>query len=232
VALETERPGPLPVGSPAPVRTFKRRGGRITGGQAEARARLWSAYGLEVEVEGQPLDLASLFGRRAPVVLEIGFGMGEATAAMAVAQPERDVLAVDVHIPGQGALMRLLDEHVLTNVRVAHGDAVELLRHQVADGSLTEVRVFFPDPWPKRRHWKRRLMGPEFAALVARRLAPGGRLHVATDWGHYAEQVRRVLAASEAFDLGQPVPWRARTRFEEQARTAGRAIHEVAALRR
>jgi tRNA (guanine-N7-)-methyltransferase len=232
VVVGVEGGVPLTVGPSAPIHTFKRRGGRITGGQADARARLWPAYGVEVDVDGPVLDLESLFGRRAPVVLEIGFGMGEATAAMAAAQPEIDVLAVDVHTPGQGALLRLVEWEALTNVRVADGDALALLDHQLGDGSLAEVRAFFPDPWPKRRHWKRRLVGPRFAALVAQRLAPGGRLHVATDWPHYAEQVRRVLAASEVFDLDQPVPWRVQTRFEAQAVAAGRAVHDVVALRR
>jgi tRNA (guanine-N7-)-methyltransferase len=216
----------------APLRTYKLRTGRVTAGQADARERLWPAYG--VDMGSTPLDLQELFGRRAPVVLEIGFGMGEATAAMAAAQPELDVLAVDVHPPGQGALLRLLERDGLTNVRVAEGDALDVLRDMLSPASLSEVRLFFPDPWPKRRHWKRRLVGGEFVGLVAQRLVSGGLLHVATDWPHYAEQVRRVVAASPEFLLQEPdvTPWRATTRFERQGITAGRPALDVSARRR
>ena len=212
-----------------PVRTYKRRGSRITAGQADARARLWSRLG--IAVDGRPLDLPALFGRRAPVVLEIGFGMGEATAAMAEAQPERDVLAVDVHAPGQGALLRLLDQGAIPNVRVLDGDALTVLGEMLAPASLDEVRVFFPDPWPKRRHEKRRLVSREFADLVADRLAAGGRLHVATDWPAYAKQVRRVLSAHQAFELANRVPWRPSTRFEDLGITAGRPSYDLMAVR-
>jgi tRNA (guanine-N7-)-methyltransferase len=211
------------------VRTYKRRAGRVTAGQADALTRLWPLYG--VAVDGQPLDLAALFGRPAPVVLEIGFGMGEATAAMAEAQPERDLLAVDVHTPGHGALLRLVEQRGLTNVRVADGDAIVLLRDMIAPRSLADVRVFFPDPWPKSRHAKRRLVTPDFAGLIADRLEPGGRLHIATDWPAYAAQARRVLEDHASFDLGVDAPWRPGTRFEEQARSAGRPSSEITAIR-
>ena len=212
------------------MRTYKLRTGRVTQGQAEARSRLWPAFG--VELSDERLDLRRLFGRQAPVVLEIGFGMGEATAEMAYAQPERDVIAVDVHPPGQGALLRLIGERGLSNVRVAEGDALDLLRDMLGPQSLSEVRVFFPDPWPKHRHEKRRLVGPDFLALVAGRLEAGGLLHVATDWPPYAEQVRRVVADAADFDLDLDIPWRARTRFEQQGVAAGRPALDVAARRR
>jgi tRNA (guanine-N7-)-methyltransferase len=211
------------------VRTYKRRGGRVTAGQADALARLWPTYG--VSVYGQPLDLGTLFGRPAPVVLEIGFGMGEATAAMAQAQPERNLLAVDVHTPGQGALLRLIEQRGLTNVRVADGDAMVLLRDMLASGSLSEVRVFFPDPWPKTRHEKRRLVSHAFADLVADRLAPGGSLHLATDSPAYAHRARAILDAHPTLNVDPEVPWRAGTRFEEQARVAGRSSYDVLATR-
>ena len=211
------------------VRTYKRRGSRVTPGQADARARLWEAYGLTVECE--ELDLSSLFGRQAPVVLEIGFGMGETTAAMAEAQPDHDLLAVDVHTPGIGALLRLIEQRGLPNVRVADGDAVTLLVEMLQPASLHEVRVFFPDPWPKRRHWKRRLVGEAFADFVAMRLVPGGVLHVATDWEPYAEQVRRVLTDHPEFELTDRVPWRPRTRFEETGLAAGRSSYDVVGTR-
>ena len=209
------------------VRSYKLRGSRITAGQADARARLWPRYG--VPVDGCPLDLARVFGRTAPIVLEIGFGMGEATAVMAHAQPDLDVLAVDVHPPGQGALLRQLDERDLCNVRVCDGDALVVLRDMLAPGSLHGVRVFFPDPWPKRRHEKRRLIDAAFADLVVARLVPGGLLHVATDWPLYAAQVRRVLTDHPALQLVHQVPWRMRTRFEEQALSAGRSSYDVVA---
>ena len=213
----------------AAVRTYKRRGSRITPGQAGARDRLWDAYGLTVGCE--PLDLPTLFGREAPVVLEIGFGMGETTAAMAEAQPDLDLLAVDVHAPGIGALLRLLEQRALTNVRVADGDAITLMAEMLPRASLHEVRVFFPDPWPKRRHWKRRLASNGFADLVAETLEPGGLLHVATDWPPYADQVRRVLTEHPDFERTDRVPWRPRTRFEETGLAAGRSSYDVVSRR-
>lgn len=220
---------PTPPMSPTTgVRTYKRRSGRVTPGQTDALTRLWSDLG--IEVDGEPLDLAALFGRRAPVVLEVGFGMGEATAEMAAAEPDHDVLAVDVHTPGHGNLLRLVERHGLTNVRVADGDARLLLDRMVPSGSLTTVRVFFPDPWPKARHAKRRLVTPSFAALVADRLVPGGLLHVATDIAAYADEARQVLAATPGMDLVEP-PWRAATRFERRGRREGRGSHDLAARR-
>lgn len=209
------------------VRTYKRRAGRVTAGQADALARLWPTYG--VTVDGNPLDFAALFGRRAPVVLEIGFGMGEATAEMAQAQPDRDLLAVDVHTPGQGALLRQVEHRGLTNVRVGDGDAMVLLRDMVPPASLAEVRLFFPDPWPKQRHAKRRLVSQAFADLMADRLEPGGRLHIATDWPAYAAQVLSVLEAHPTLTVDAGVPWRPRTRFEEQGSAAGRPSYDVIA---
>jgi tRNA (guanine-N7-)-methyltransferase len=211
------------------VRTYKRRAGRVTSGQADALTRLWPAYG--VNVDGRPLDLDALFGRRAPVVLEIGFGMGEATAAMAEAQPERDLLAVDVHTPGQGALLRLVEERALINVRVGDGDAMVLLRDMLAPASLSEVRVFFPDPWPKQRHAKRRLISHPFADLVADRLAPGGSLHIATDSPAYADLALAILHAHPTLSVATATPWRPRTRFEEQGSAAGRPSYDVLAKR-
>lgn len=201
------------------VRTYKARR-RVTPGQAEAIARLLPRYGAAVP-----------FGRRAPLVLEIGSGMGEATAAMAAADPARDVLAVEVHTPGVGALLRRLEDLDLGNVRVAEADGLDVLTAQ-APASLDEVRVFFPDPWPKARHTKRRLVGPAFADLVADRLRPGGRLHVATDWTAYAEHARAVLVGHPVLQLvstdrgDRPV-----TRFEQQGLRAGRAPYDLVALR-
>ena len=212
-----------------PVRTYKVRR-RVTTGQAEALTRLLPAYGVE---PGRPFDPVEVFGREAPLVLEIGSGMGEATAAMARADPARDVLAVEVHTPGLGNLLRLVEAAGLRNVRVLEADAREVLRTLLAPGSLDEVRVFFPDPWPKARHTKRRLVTAEFADLVAERLRPGGRLHVATDWADYAAQAGSVLEQHPAYDVvsrerGDRPP----TRFEERGLDAGRTSHDVVAQRR
>jgi tRNA (guanine-N7-)-methyltransferase len=213
---------------PGPVRSFKRRAGRVTPGQRAALDRLWPVYG--VAVDGRRLDLAELFGRAAPAVLEIGFGMGEATAAMAAAEPGQDVLAVDVHTPGQGNLLRLVGEAGLTNVRVADGDARRLLEEMLAPASLAGVRLFFPDPWPKSRHEKRRLLGHGFVALVADRLADGGVLHVATDMPAYARQAATVLAGQPLLEQVEP-PWRPQTRFERRGVAAGRPPRDLAARR-
>lgn len=217
-----------PVPTTTGVRTYKRRSGRVTPGQTDVLSRLWSGLGLDVD--GSPVDLAALFGRRAPVVLEVGFGMGEATAEMAAAEPDHDVLAVDVHTPGHGNLLRLVERHGLTNVRVAAGDARVLLAEMLPAASLAAVRVFFPDPWPKARHAKRRLVTPAFTALVADRLVPGGVLHVATDISSYAVDAREVLVATPGLEQVD-APWRATTRFERRGAREGRAAHDVAARR-
>jgi tRNA (guanine-N7-)-methyltransferase len=211
-----------------PLRSFKRRTSRVTATQADALDRLWPSLG--VELDGGDLDIPAIFGRRAPLVLDIGFGMGEATVEMAAAQPGLDVLAIDVHTPGLGGLLRDVDARGLTNVRVAGGDANTLL--PLLTGSVHEVRIFFPDPWPKTRHWKRRLVDEAFLSLVAARLVPGGRVHVATDWPHYAEWVRRLVTGHAAYDLIDVVPWRPRTRFEQIGVDAGRPAIDVVAVRR
>ncbi|HET9653987.1 MAG TPA: tRNA (guanine(46)-N(7))-methyltransferase TrmB [Kineosporiaceae bacterium] len=234
----------LPAGPDerGPVRTFKRRG-RIRPGQAAALEDLWPRYG--VDPGDAPLDPFALFGRVAPLVVEIGFGHGEATLAMAAADPGRDVLAIDVHRAGAGALLRDLDLAGLTNVRVVVGDAVPVLRDRLGPGVLDEVRVYFPDPWPKARHHKRRLVAAPFVALVASRLRPagtlgaddpGGRLHCATDWEPYAEQMLAVVEADPRLHNGcggfAPRPsWRPRTRFEEQGLAKGHLVRDVLAHR-
>ena len=223
---------PQAVDRPAdgtPLRSYKRRTSRVTATQADALDRLWSSLG--VEVDGHPLDAAALFGRSAPLVLEIGFGMGEATVEMAAARPDLDLLAVDVHTPGLGGLLRDVEARGLTNVRVADGDANALLP-MLAASSVHEVRIFFPDPWPKTRHWKRRLVDEAFLSLVAERLVPGGRVHVVTDWPHYADWVRRLVAGHALYDLVDEVPWRPRTRFEVIGIDAGRPAIDVVAVRR
>jgi tRNA (guanine-N7-)-methyltransferase len=217
-----------PVQRGEPIHTYKARR-RMTSGQAGAIERLLPAYGVGL-VDLQPFDPVALYGRVAPLVLEIGSGMGEASAAMAAADPVRDLLAVEVHTPGIGSLLRRIEELGLTNVRVCEADGVDVLG-LLAPGSLDEVRVFFPDPWPKSRHAKRRLLAPDFADLVADRLRPGGRLHVATDSVAYAAQTIRVLNDHPRFDVvsrdrgGRPV-----TRFEQLALDAGREPHDLLVL--
>jgi tRNA (guanine-N7-)-methyltransferase len=211
-----------------PIRTFHPRRGRMSARHAEALVQLWPAYGLTV-VDGDrtPLDLGVAYGRDAPRVLEIGFGMGETTAAMAVADPGRDYLAVEVHTPGIGNLLALVRELGLTNVRVAHGDAMELV-HRLAPGSLDAVHVFFPDPWPKARHHKRRLIQPGNVRLLRERLRPGGVLHCATDWPDYAVAMAGALEADPGLCKRHEGPaHRPVTKFERQGVQAGRPIVDL-----
>jgi tRNA (guanine-N7-)-methyltransferase len=212
-----------------PIRTFHPRRGRMSARHADAMAGLWPSYGLTVrDGDRTPLDLDELFGRRAPRVLEIGFGMGEATAAMAAADPVRDYLAVEVHTPGIGNLLALVGAAGLTNVRVAHGDAMELVR-RLAPESLAAIHVYFPDPWPKARHHKRRLIAPGNVALLRRVLRVGGVLHCATDWPHYAGQMAATLDAdpglARADDAAAPRP---ATKFERRGVREGRPIIDLA----
>ena len=213
------------------VRSYKVRAGRLGPDRAADLERLWSAYGLLV---GEPLDLSALFGRQAPVVLEIGSGMGETTVAMAAADPGRDLLAVEVHVPGLAALVSRIEAAGLSNVRVARGDAVALLTG-LPSGCLDEVRIYFPDPWPKVKHHKRRLMAAPFLELVAGRLRPGGLLHLATDWASYAETALAALTGSADFAIDgvRPRPdWRPVTRFEARGAEAGRPSCDLLAVRR
>ncbi|HET9517665.1 MAG TPA: tRNA (guanosine(46)-N7)-methyltransferase TrmB [Actinoplanes sp.] len=215
-----------------PIRTFHPRRGRLSTRHAEATAGLWPRFGVTVtDGDRTPLDLDVLFGRVAPRVLEIGFGMGEATAAMAVADPGRDYLGIEVHTPGVGNLLAYVGDFGLTNVRVAVGDAMQLL-HRLAPASLDAVHVYFPDPWPKARHHKRRLIQPANVALLCERLRPGATLHCATDWAHYAQAMATVLDAeprlANLYDGFAPRPeHRPVTKFEARAVRAGREIFDL-----
>ncbi|MEV7090594.1 tRNA (guanosine(46)-N7)-methyltransferase TrmB [Streptomyces sp. NPDC093085] len=218
------------------IRSFQPRRSRVTTGQADALRRLWPVWGMDIDGR-RVIDPATLFGGL-PVVLEIGFGMGEATARMAAADPATGILAVDVHTPGQGNLLRLAEENGLTNLRVANGDAIILLREMLPEASLDGLRVFFPDPWPKKRHHKRRLIQPEFLTLAATRLKPGAVLHCATDWEPYAEQMLAELTAHPAYENTVPgdgpgggyaprPAFRPLTRFEGQGLDKGHAVHDL-----
>jgi tRNA (guanine-N7-)-methyltransferase len=214
------------------VRSYRHRRGRMGASTTAALERLRDAI---VDVDGTPLDVDAAFGRTAPLVVEIGSGMGETTAAMAASDPERNLLAVDVHLQGLGRLLRRAEELGLTNVRVADGDAVVLLRDMLGPDSVDELRVFFPDPWPKSRHAKRRLVQQGFLDLVASRLRAGGVLHVATDWVPYADQVRELLHGHPSYDVvheGPRPPQRPVTRFEQQGLNAGRTSYDVVSRRR
>ena len=175
------------------IRSFVVRAGRMGTGQIRALEELGPRFCLPYRAE--PLDAAAVWGRSAPLVLEIGFGMGGATAEIAANRPDTDFLGVEVHTPGVGALLKLIDERELGNLRIVQHDAVEVLEHMIAPGQLAGVHIFFPDPWHKKKHNKRRLIQPEFVARLVTRLAPGGYLHCATDWQPYAEQMLEVLSA-------------------------------------
>jgi tRNA (guanine-N7-)-methyltransferase len=203
--------------------------------QQRALDTLWPAFGLPFAPA--PLDLDRVFGRRAPRVLEIGFGMGETTAAIALARPDTDFLAVDVHGPGVGRLLNRLDEGGVSNVRVMKHDAVEVVALMIPPASLSGVHVFFPDPWPKKRHHKRRLLTPWFVHELARRLSPGGRLHVATDWEEYAQEVLTTLCAEALLDNTAdgfaPRPdYRPLTKFEARGLKLGHGVRDLVFCRR
>ncbi|HYL03984.1 MAG TPA: tRNA (guanosine(46)-N7)-methyltransferase TrmB [Steroidobacteraceae bacterium] len=221
------------TGQPRSIRSFVIRAGRITAAQQRALGELWPRYG--VEYQPQPLELAALFGRDAPRTLEIGFGNGDNLLALALAHPERDYLGVEVHRPGIGRLLLALAERRLSNVRIVGHDAVEVLEHQIVPASLDEILVLFPDPWPKKRHHKRRLIRPAFVALLARALTPGGMLRLATDWEPYALEMLATLAAARelrnlAADGGfvpRP-PERLPTRFESRGARLGHPVFDLA----
>ncbi|GLF96493.1 tRNA (guanosine(46)-N7)-methyltransferase TrmB [Streptomyces yaizuensis] len=214
------------------IRSFQPRRSRVTTGQGDALQRLWPVWGIEIDGRERVVP-AELFDGL-PVVLEIGFGMGEATARMAADDPGTGILAVDVHTPGQGNLLGLAERNGLSNVRVANGDAIILLREMLPAASLDGMRVYFPDPWPKKRHHKRRLIQPEFLTLAAGALKPGAVLHCATDWEEYAEQMLQVLTDHPDFENTQvdggyaPRPaFRPLTRFEGQGLDKGHVVHDL-----
>jgi tRNA (guanine-N7-)-methyltransferase len=212
------------------IRSYVLRAGRVGSGQARALAELGPRYLLPYQ--SSLVDLDAAYGRNAPKILEIGFGMGEGLAEIAAAHPENDYLGVEVHTPGVGALLKQVGERGLDNVRVIQHDAVEVLTHMLAPGSLAGVHVFFPDPWHKKRHNKRRLIQPPFVRLLAGRIAPGGYLHLATDWEDYAIQMLEVLSAEPELanitDGFSPRPdTRPLTKFEQRGIRLGHGVWDL-----
>jgi tRNA (guanine-N7-)-methyltransferase len=198
------------------VRSYKLRGRRITEGQQEAWDRLWPVFG--IEYSAQKINLAELFPDSKRIIIEIGFGMGEATAQIAAADPTTGYLAVEVHRPGIGKLLSRIEELELKNVRTIEGDAFEVFEEMIADSSLDGVHLFFPDPWPKARHFKRRIVNQEFIAAVAAKLKTGAFFHIATDWHPYAQWIAEEFTKQSFFTGGEVErpDWRPLTRFEDQ----------------
>jgi tRNA (guanine-N7-)-methyltransferase len=214
------------------VRSFVRREGRLTAGQQRALELLWPLYGVDAGAE--PFDFGALFGREAPRVLEIGFGMGESLAAIAKAHPEWDFLGIEVHRPGVGRLLGTIESDGLSNVRVMCADAVEVLQRQVPDASLDTLFLFFPDPWHKTRHHKRRLVQPAFVQLLRQKLKPGGRFHMATDWQAYARHALAVLTAADGMRNVAPgggyverPAYRPVTKFEKRGELLGHGVFDL-----
>jgi len=213
-----------------PIRSYVLRQGRLTDAQRRACDELLPRFGIDYEPE--PLDLGRVFGRTAPKILEIGFGMGETTAGIAASHPENDYLGVEVHTPGVGSLLKRVAEAGLANVRVIRHDALDVLEHMIPVGSFDGVHVFFPDPWPKKRHHKRRLLQPPFVRLLASRMKPDAYLHVATDWQDYAQQILEVLAgepllANTAPGYAPRPDYRPLTKFESRGLKLGHGVWDL-----
>ncbi|MBK1681713.1 tRNA (guanosine(46)-N7)-methyltransferase TrmB [Rhodocyclus tenuis] len=234
-----DSPGPqddnlsLPVHRP--IRSFVLRQGRVSNAQQRYHESMMAKIG--VPYTPAPLDLDALFGRSAPKILEIGFGMGETTASIAVARADSDFLGVEVHTPGVGSLCKLIAERALPNIRIVQHDAAEVLRDMIQPGTLAGAHIFFPDPWPKARHHKRRLIQAPLVALLASRLAPGGYLHCATDWENYAEQMLEVLSAEPLLEntaegFAKRPDYRPLTKFEQRGLRLGHGVWDVVFRRR
>ncbi|WP_432696997.1 tRNA (guanosine(46)-N7)-methyltransferase TrmB [Marinobacterium sp. YM272] len=226
---ETEQQQPRPMRQ---VRSFVVRAGRMTEGQERALKENWPLYGLELS--GGMLDFSGLFGDQRPVVLEIGFGMGDSLIEMARQAPEKGFIGIEVHPPGVGRLLSRVREEGLENIRVFCDDAIEVLAQCIPDNSLAGLQLFFPDPWPKKRHHKRRIVQPEFAQTIRKKLAVGGVFHMATDWENYAEHMMEVMSAAEGYRNvagdGQYSPqpeWRPVTKFQRRGENLGHGVWDL-----
>jgi tRNA (guanine-N7-)-methyltransferase len=214
-----------------PIRSFVLRQGRTTPAQQRALDELLPRFGLNFSNE--PIQVEKIFGRKAPLVLEIGSGMGESTAEIAKAHPEVDFVAVEVHGPGVGSLLNRIEKEGIANLRVVRHDAVEVLERMVADGALAGVHLFFPDPWPKKRHHKRRLVQADFVALLGRKLAPGGVVHLATDWPEYADQMAATFSGNSLFQAAaRGLVERSSTKFEQRGRRLGNPVRDLVFTRK
>lgn len=230
---DAHRPAP---GEPRKIRSFIRRQGRLTTGQQQAITDYWDTYCLAPD---KSCNFAEIFGRTAPVILEIGFGNGESLAAIAAANPQNDYIGIEVHRPGVGHLLLLLEQRGLTNVRIFCHDAVEILEHWLPDASLSGVHLFFPDPWPKKRHHKRRIVQPAFLESVTAKLIEGGYFHCATDWQNYAEHMLTVLSSApglcnRAADGGysERPAYRPLTKFEQRGLRLGHGVWDLIFLKK
>lgn len=220
----------MPASSHPPIRSFVLRQGRVSNAQRRAVDTLSSVYG--IAYASHPLELEQAYGRSAPTILEIGFGMGETTALIARTHPENNYLGIEVHTPGVGSLLKRIEEDGLANLRIIHHDAVEVLEHMIAPATFAGAHIFFPDPWPKKRHHKRRLIQPDFVALLTSRLAPGAYVHAATDWEEYAEQILAVFAAEPALANTAPgfaprPDYRPQTKFENRGLKLGHGVWDI-----
>lgn len=221
------------------IRSYVLREGRLTAGQERAFENIWPAFGIDFTPD-QPLDLPAIFGNDNPVILEIGFGNGASLAEMASNNPEQNYLGIEVHSPGVGHLLLEIEKRGLRNLRVIRHDAVEVLEHGISPGSLSGVQLFFPDPWHKKKHHKRRILKPSLIQLLARSIKPGGLFHAATDWEHYAEQMLEVLSESnELFENSAgpgnfcPRPeHRPLTKFELRGERLGHGVWDLIFRRR
>ena len=216
---------------PQRIRSFIRRQGRLTPGQEVALDQHWPQYGLEPELD---YDFSQVFGRQAPLIVEIGFGNGDSLAKMAAANPDHDYIGIEVHKPGVGHLLILLNEQGLTNVRVYCHDAIEILEQKLPDHSLAGLHLFFPDPWHKKKHHKRRIVRPSFVELLNKKLQVGGYFHAATDWQNYAESMLEVLSASEGLkntslsqDYCERPDYRPLTKFEQRGLRLGHGVWDL-----
>lgn len=214
------------------VRSFVKRAGRTTEGQEKALEEVWPVMGLEIK--SGPVNFTEVFGREAPVVLEIGFGMGDSLLEMASREPSKNFVGIEVHSPGVGRLLSNANEEGLTNIRVYAEDAVEVFKQCVPDNSLDTLQLFFPDPWHKKRHHKRRIVQPDFAQSIRKKLKVGGYFHMATDWENYAEHMMEVMSAAEGYKNkmgdGQYSPqpeWRPVTKFQRRGEKLGHGIWDL-----
>lgn len=215
-----------------PIRSFVRRGGRLTSAQQQALTLLWPKYG--IAPSPAMLRFEAIFGRQAPTVVDIGFGNGEALAALAAAHPAQDYIGIEVHRPGIGRLLLKLEQAQLTNVRIYQGDARELLAIAFPDSALSLINIFFPDPWPKKRHHKRRLIQPDFTALLRSKLKIGGQVHLATDWQDYAGQMLAVMESTAGFEncaglgnFSDRPDSRPQTKFERRGLLLGHRVYDL-----